>query len=379
MPRVLQIMGIDCNASDLVSPGRFYGRAREAFEAWDEMEYTHVRTIQQIHCGKVVLYKQNSSGVDFAVKVMTKIRSRPNTGEETDERAKRFKHEDPLNEVGVLAYLADLGVTDVAPQPCHFYTDFSHDYIAVKYCAGGDLFDRVEGMGSPLPEAMMRDYMRQLFSLVVRLHEANIAHRDISLENIVVDEDGLLRLVDFSQAVPIRTSTDVDANEIRYFSLAAKPACRAPEVSFPDSGRVPFKIMCPPGARAADLVMASQQGILVDVCLPDDAVPDRFCQARARGYLASPVDVFACGACFFAMAFLQPLATQPQRRPGGTANFESLSKHLRRCNVEIRVAGTGLPQEALDLLDAMLNPDPRKRITASGALQHPWFAGGAAA
>lgn len=368
-------MGVDGTACDLASPGRFYGRAREAFEAWDETEYVHVRTLSEARCGKVILYDHRSSGVSFAVKVMPKTASRPNSGNEADERAKTFKYEDPLNEVGVLAYLADSGAADMVPKPRHFYTDNSHDYIAMKYCPGGDLFDRISGQGAPVAEAMLRNYVRQLLTLTARLHEANVAHRDISLENLLVDEDGSLRLIDFSQAVPIRRSSDVDAEELRYFVLAGKESYRAPEAAVPLGGTWPLSILCPPGGKAGGFATVSYQGSRVDVVLPEFAAPGRPCQARARGYLAAPVDVFACGACFFAMAFLRT-DVRPKQRLGGKASLESLGDHVRRCDTEARRPGSGLPRGALELLEALIRPEPCERITAAAALRHPWLAAG---
>lgn len=364
-------MGFDGNSCDLASPGRFYRRACEAFLTWDEREYTRVRTLSEARCGKIVVYDHKPSGASFAVKVMPKTLSRPNSGSEADERATTFKYEDPLNEVGVLAYLADAGASDIVPKPQHFYTDSSHDYIAIRYCPGGDLFDRISALSTPFPEATLRGYVRQILTLTVRLHRANIAHRDISLENLLVDEDETLKLIDFSQAVPIRKSSDVHAEELRYFVPCGKDHCRAPEATVPLGGTWPLSILCPNDGKAGRPATVVYQGSQVDVLLPDSTAPGRPCQARAQGYLAAPVDVFACGACFFAMAFLRTDArARPRSAKGGP---ESLADHLRRCDLESRRPGSGLPRPALELLEALLHPDARERITAEAAMQHPWL------
>jgi serine/threonine protein kinase len=48
-----------------------------------------------------------------------------------------------------------------------------------------------------LPEAQARPLFRQLLQAVVHCHSRSICHRDIKLENILVDQDQRLRLIDF--------------------------------------------------------------------------------------------------------------------------------------------------------------------------------------
>ena len=46
-------------------------------------------------------------------------------------------------------------------------------------------------------ENVVKFYAVQLVDAVGFLHEKNIAHRDLKLENILVDEDGYLKIIDF--------------------------------------------------------------------------------------------------------------------------------------------------------------------------------------
>merc|ERR1712032_1764669 len=126
-----------------------------------------------------------------------------------------------------MAHLQDLGVKEVLPEPHRFCSDDGNDYIILKHCPTGDLFSFVTSYGGMLPEMVIRTNVRQVLEMVQRLHSANIAHRDISLENILVDGDEL-RLIDFSQAVPIREIDDANSSEIRYFVQNGKDTYRAP-------------------------------------------------------------------------------------------------------------------------------------------------------
>jgi len=344
------------------SPICFHDRALKAFEAWEEETYTHIRPIAPAQCGKVDLFEDRLSGEKFAVKVMPKMFSRPNVGVEMhDERGSARRFEDPLNEVGVLAHLTDLGVKEVLPEPRRFCTDDAHDYILQKHCPDGDLFDFVKGHGSPLPEESLKRKMRQLLEVVQRLHAANIAHRDISLENILVD-DGELRLIDFSQAVPIHDSEDADAAILRYFVKNGKHHYRAPEAFLPHHGGMPVQVTCPEGSQGGEHAFVLHGGHNIEVKLPVDAAPRKQCTCIPRGYCAAPVDVFACGACFFAMSFFRPDAL----------SVGDTEMHVRRCNRQSRT-DEPLSEDAMNLLSAMLHQNPTKRITVGDALKHSWF------
>lgn len=364
MKRTASAMGCDISLCKPGLPGHFHDRGLQAFEQWDEQEYTWVKTIADAQCGSVSLYHHPASGGSFAVKVMPKTASRPNVKRQAkDERERTFQFEDPLTEIGVMSHLSDLGVKDVLPEPRRFCTDEYHDYIILKHCDGGDLFDAVCGYGVPLDEEILQKNMRQLLQSVQRLHAANVAHRDISLENILIDEDGL-KLIDLSQAVPIRESDD-DAKslELRYFVAAGKDSYRAPEAIVPYGGDMPIRVTCPSDVRGGGVTPVWYEGRCVDVLLPDDATPGRVCVARPCGYRAAPIDVFSCGACFHAMAFLSH-----DVRPSG-----NILDHVGRLNAQTR-ATAQLPAEALELLASMLHPDPDQRITAEDALKHEWFA-----
>jgi len=197
---------------------------------------------------------------------------------------------------------------------------------------------------------------------VQRLHAANVAHRDISLENVLID-DGSLKLIDLSQAVPIREfDDDVKSPELRYFVAAGKDSYRAPEAIIPHDGNMLIRVTCPPECRGGGVAPVWYQGRRVDVLLPEDATPGKVCAAQPCGYRAAPLDVFSCGACFHAMAFLSH-----DVRPAG-----NISDHVGRLNAQNRPTAQ-LPAEALELLASMLHPCPDKRITAEDALKNKWF------
>lgn len=66
-------------------------------------------------------------------------------------------------------------------------------------CEGGDLLERINEYGF-MPEPEAKVYFRQLVSAVGHCHDRGIVHRDLKLENILVDADGTLKLADFGFA-----------------------------------------------------------------------------------------------------------------------------------------------------------------------------------
>jgi serine/threonine protein kinase len=71
--------------------------------------------------------------------------------------------------------------------------------ITCELAEGGSLLDYIRGYGKPgLPEITCQRMFHQLFSAVTYLHtEAGLLHRDIKLENILLDRHGNIKLADF--------------------------------------------------------------------------------------------------------------------------------------------------------------------------------------
>ncbi|CAP26475.2 Protein CBR-UNC-82 [Caenorhabditis briggsae] len=66
----------------------------------------------------------------------------------------------------------------------------------MKYSSGGELYDYVSRCGS-LPEAEARRIFRQITSAVLYCHKHRVAHRDLKLENILLDQNNNAKIADF--------------------------------------------------------------------------------------------------------------------------------------------------------------------------------------
>ncbi|KAJ3251206.1 hypothetical protein HK103_002581 [Boothiomyces macroporosus] len=69
-------------------------------------------------------------------------------------------------------------------------------YIIMEYCAGGELADLVKKQKS-LTETHARKLFRQLVSAIQFTHASGIVHRDLKLENILLNEGGNILVSDF--------------------------------------------------------------------------------------------------------------------------------------------------------------------------------------
>eukprot|EP00325_Prymnesiales_sp_UTEX-LB-985_P031840 CAMPEP_0174732348 /NCGR_PEP_ID=MMETSP1094-20130205/59247_1 /TAXON_ID=156173 /ORGANISM="Chrysochromulina brevifilum, Strain UTEX LB 985" /LENGTH=660 /DNA_ID=CAMNT_0015934853 /DNA_START=28 /DNA_END=2010 /DNA_ORIENTATION=- len=96
--------------------------------------------------------------------------------------------------------------------------------LEMEYAPGGTLEEYVKKLKRPLTEDEARVFFRQVVDAVVYLHEEGICHRDIKMENVVLDANGVARLVDFGAA------REGGANSF-LMSMQGTPAYMAPEVA----------------------------------------------------------------------------------------------------------------------------------------------------
>ena len=67
----------------------------------------------------------------------------------------------------------------------------------MERAAGGELFDQLTTHNGAVPELIVRSFMIQLISGTAHCHTHGVAHRDIKLENVLLNEQGVVKLIDF--------------------------------------------------------------------------------------------------------------------------------------------------------------------------------------
>ncbi|CDW90587.1 protein kinase domain containing protein [Stylonychia lemnae] len=195
------------------------------------------------------------------------------------------------------------------------YEDEEYVYLVMEYCPGGELFDLISQKlekSKKFKEKEAAELMQKLFKAVSHVHSQGIAHRDIKPENIMIGREGELKLIDFGLAQKF-----VKNNRLDIGKMVGTPQYLAPEA---------FE-----GISSMEVDLWSL-GVLMCVLL-----------SGSYPYAgASPEEL------------LRSIYDKPEIK------FET--------KVWKRVS-----QNGKDLVRQLLQIDPKKRIQAKDALQHPWF------
>mgnify|MGYP005758911667 CR=1 FL=1 len=89
-------------------------------------------------------------------------------------------------------------------------------YIVMEYAQGKTLKKVLEEYGGTMPYRAVLQIMKPLLEALGKIHKENIIHRDISPENIILDQEGKATLIDFGAA---RIST---GNETKSMTIVLK-------------------------------------------------------------------------------------------------------------------------------------------------------------
>jgi 3-phosphoinositide dependent protein kinase-1 len=79
-----------------------------------------------------------------------------------------------------------------------WFSDTLNVWVVLEECLGGELWDLVKTVGCP--KNMAHHHLTQLLNGCEYLRQANIVHRDIKAENIMITDMGVLKMIDFGTA-----------------------------------------------------------------------------------------------------------------------------------------------------------------------------------
>ncbi|KAL2853702.1 Pkinase-domain-containing protein [Aspergillus pseudodeflectus] len=138
--------------------------------------------------GSVRLLKRNSDGVTFAVKQFRDRHSWETMKEYSKKVTAEFCIGSTLHHGNIIETL------DIIQEGTHWYE--------VMEYAPYDLFAIV--MTGKMSKEEVACSFKQILSGVAYLHGMGLAHRDLKLDNVVVNEHGIMKLIDFGSAVVFR-------------------------------------------------------------------------------------------------------------------------------------------------------------------------------
>ncbi|KAK1390299.1 Non-specific serine/threonine protein kinase [Heracleum sosnowskyi] len=164
--------------------GLFEWKKKKVNEQKKEMQvgkYELGRTLGEGNFGKVKYAKNLDSGHSFAVKILEKTRI---VDHRIIDQIKR--------EIGTLKLLRHPNVVRLH----EVIASKTKIYMVLEYVDGGELFERIALKGK-LSEAAGRKMFQQLIDGVTYCHSKGVFHRDLKLENILVDQVGKIKVSDF--------------------------------------------------------------------------------------------------------------------------------------------------------------------------------------
>ncbi|XP_021742108.1 serine/threonine-protein kinase SRK2H-like [Chenopodium quinoa] len=190
----------------------------------------------------------------------------------------------------------------------------THLGIVMEYAAGGELFDRICTAGR-FSEDEARYFFQQLISGVSFCHSMQICHRDLKLENTLLDGNAAprLKICDFGYSKSSLLHS-------RPKSTVGTPAYIAPEV------------------------------------------------LSRREYDGKLADVWSCGVTLYVML----VGAYPFEDPQDPKNFRKTITRIMAVQYKIPEY-VHISQDCKHLLSRIFTTNPTRRITLKEIRSHPWF------
>ncbi|XP_021852306.1 serine/threonine-protein kinase SAPK2 [Spinacia oleracea] len=257
--------------------------------------YENMKNIGSGNFGVAKLVKDKWTGELFAVKYIER-------GQKIDETVQREIMNHKLLEHPNIIRFKEVFLTP------------THLAIVMEYAAGGELFERICTAGR-FSEDEARYYFQQLISGVSYCHSMQICHRDLKLENTLLDgsPEPRLKICDFgySKSAVLHSQPK---------STVGTPAYIAPEV------------------------------------------------LSRKEYDGKIADVWSCGVTLYVML----VGAYPFEDPDDPRNFKTTISRILSVHYSIpdyvRVS-----KDCNHLLSRIFVANPEKRITMEEIKKHPWF------
>ncbi|KAI9245064.1 kinase-like domain-containing protein [Sporodiniella umbellata] len=287
-------------------------------------DYNLLQTLGEGEFGKVKLGVHTETGEEVAIKLIRKDGAgsdgRINKVEREISILRNLRHPYIVKLHNVLETEKYVGIIleyASGKKNTHIHTHcFLFIIIFNLFHVGGELFEYILAHRY-LKEKDAKRFFAQLVSSVQYMHKCKIVHRDLKLENILIDKNRNIIVTDFGFANQFST--------------------------------------------AADDMMATTCGS------PCYAAPELVVNAGL--YAGSAVDIWSCGVILFAMlSGYLPFDDDPTN-----PDSDDISQLYRYIVSTRLVFPSHISPEACDLMEKMLVPDPTKRCTLDTVAKHPWL------
>lgn len=86
----------------------------------------------------------------------------------------------------------------------------SDSFLVLGYAENGELFDFISAPSKPFSEQLARTYFVQLVNAIDYCHERGIVHRDLKLENLLLDHKFNLKIADWGFSTKVKRGEKLD-------------------------------------------------------------------------------------------------------------------------------------------------------------------------
>lgn len=220
-------------------------------------------------------------------------------------------------------------------------------FLVMEY-AHNDMMTLMERMTRPYAPSEIKSLLYQLLHGLSHLHSHWVVHRDLKLSNLLLTDDGILKICDFGLA------RDYSEPLSKYTPGVVTLWYRAPELLLGATVYSTAIDMWAVGCIFAEF-------LLKEPLLDGKGELDQL--NKIAHLLGAPSEERWPGFSQLPHAKRLSFRKAPLR--------SSLSDRLQS---SVRTSGSGpLTENTLSLINSMLEYDPQKRISAADALDHPYF------
>ena len=149
-------------------------------------DFEIIKTIGRGSVGKILLVKYNNEL--YAMKSM---------------RKDQIISEDIIDNILVERNILLEGQCEFLLTLSYFFQTPERLYFITPFIKGGDLYHRLKNEGY-IKEDQVKFYAAQIAVGIQHLHDLGIAYRDLKPENVLINDDGYIKLCDFGSSVKLR-------------------------------------------------------------------------------------------------------------------------------------------------------------------------------
>nr|DAD41718.1 TPA_asm: hypothetical protein HUJ06_016041 [Nelumbo nucifera] len=243
------------------------------------------------------------------------------------------------------------------------YEDKENVHLVMELCSGGELFDRITAKGN-YSEREAATIGRQIVNVVHVCHFMGVMHRDLKPENFLLvswDENSPLKATDFGLSVfieedllttigwPQDPTDDTHQEHILCLYVVIQGRCFS------------CNSVASCGSHVASVLLSSGKSYHELVGSAYYVAPE----VLKRNY-GKEIDVWSSGVILYILLSGYP--------PFWAETDKGIYAAILEGQIDFKTSPwPSISDSVKDLIKKMLTQDPKKRITAAQALEHPWL------